>query len=384
MKQEYLIKARNTSSYYYNQGLTYARLRNLTGAKRVLKTALHYSKTNVDARNLLGLVYFETGQIADALTQWVVSSSIRPTDNLAVEYLEKVQGDQSKLDAYDQSAKSYNLALKHARRHNFDLALIQLKKVLSLNPKYVKAYLVLALIYMDQMDFTRARKALNRAQKIDHMNPRVIHFLSEINKVDKRKGAAYGDPSESFRDDFGWEDEYEGAEDSEELALRKLKEVVERGAAAEDIGSESDLEVSSYKDIKLWKHNLLYMAIGVGMGLISALLLFLPGWVHKSGEKKDEQISTIQAELSAKNENIRLLEEEVAQKDAERQSVVDEYAAYKAANSAQAADETWMTALQLYFAADYKGALEKLSAFDLAEGDMSESSKAVANHILEN
>ena len=28
---------------------------------------------NIDARNLLGLVYFETGEVVEALTEWVIS-----------------------------------------------------------------------------------------------------------------------------------------------------------------------------------------------------------------------------------------------------------------------------------------------------------------------
>ena len=75
LKQEYLIKAWNTSLYYYNEGLTDAKIRNMTGAENALKTSLRYNKANIDARNLLGLVYYETGQVIEALAQWVISSN---------------------------------------------------------------------------------------------------------------------------------------------------------------------------------------------------------------------------------------------------------------------------------------------------------------------
>ena len=49
------------SKCYYNQGLEKASIRDLSGAITCLKQSLAYNKLNIPARNLLGLVYFETG-----------------------------------------------------------------------------------------------------------------------------------------------------------------------------------------------------------------------------------------------------------------------------------------------------------------------------------
>ena len=49
------------SRQYYNQGLEKASVRDLSGAISCLKQSLIYNKHNIQARNLLGLVYFETG-----------------------------------------------------------------------------------------------------------------------------------------------------------------------------------------------------------------------------------------------------------------------------------------------------------------------------------
>ena len=46
------------SRYYYNQGLEKAEIRDLSGAIGCLKQSLIFDKNNIDARNLLGLVYF--------------------------------------------------------------------------------------------------------------------------------------------------------------------------------------------------------------------------------------------------------------------------------------------------------------------------------------
>lgn len=61
------------SRQYYNQGLEKASVRDLSGAISCLKQSLIYNKHNIQARNLLGLVYFETGEVVAALSEWVIS-----------------------------------------------------------------------------------------------------------------------------------------------------------------------------------------------------------------------------------------------------------------------------------------------------------------------
>ena len=66
-------KTARVSDAYYNAGLYKARVRDLTGAVESLKISLMINKYNTNARNLLGLVYCEMGDVVEALSQWVVS-----------------------------------------------------------------------------------------------------------------------------------------------------------------------------------------------------------------------------------------------------------------------------------------------------------------------
>ncbi len=66
-------KIQAVSNRLYNDGLAKAKVRNLSGAIDDLKLSLRYNKMNMDARNLLGLVYFEMGEAVDALSEWVIS-----------------------------------------------------------------------------------------------------------------------------------------------------------------------------------------------------------------------------------------------------------------------------------------------------------------------
>ncbi|MBR6358614.1 MAG: hypothetical protein IKS11_03105, partial [Lachnospiraceae bacterium] len=54
-----LDRLRRISNRLYNEGLEMARVRDLTGAADRLKKSLEFNKENIDARNLLGLVYYE-------------------------------------------------------------------------------------------------------------------------------------------------------------------------------------------------------------------------------------------------------------------------------------------------------------------------------------
>ena len=62
------LKVRHISNAYYNLGLEQAGVRNLSGAIVSLKNSLKFNKYNIDARNLLGLIYCETGEVVDALS----------------------------------------------------------------------------------------------------------------------------------------------------------------------------------------------------------------------------------------------------------------------------------------------------------------------------
>ena len=123
------------SNSFYNKGLERAKVRNLTGAVDVLKKSLEINKENVNARNLLGLVYFEMGEVVAALSEWVISVNLCSKNNEAEYFLTKMQADNSAFDAMNQAIKKYNIALANAKRNDNDLAILQLKRAISMNPK---------------------------------------------------------------------------------------------------------------------------------------------------------------------------------------------------------------------------------------------------------
>lgn len=175
-KVDYLSKS------FYNQGLEKASIRDLSGAIACLKQSLIYDKRNIKARNLLGLVYFETGEVVSALSEWVISKNLQPTRNLATEYINKLQANRNRLNTINETIKKYNHALYMCREGHEDMAAIQLRKILSQNPKLIKGYHLLALIQMKNHEWNKARRTLRRAARIDKTNTTTLRFLREVDE----------------------------------------------------------------------------------------------------------------------------------------------------------------------------------------------------------
>src|SRR5699024_6952383 len=113
---------------------------------------------------------FETGEVVAALSHWVISKNMMPKDNIATGYIEKLQKDGNRLEEINNSIKKYNQCLEYCRSGSTDMAKLQLKKVLISNPKLIKGYHLLSLIYIHEEEYEKARRQLKTAAKIDKSN----------------------------------------------------------------------------------------------------------------------------------------------------------------------------------------------------------------------
>ena len=145
---KYDVTLERIANCYYNLGLERARLRDLSGAAELLKKALHYDKYQKEARNLLGLIFFEMGEVADALVQWVISMNLLPEDNIADYYLDEIQRKPAILRICSDNVKRYNQAL----------------------------------LYMKRNDWVKAGKSLYLVLKIDRNNPKALVLMDIVKK----------------------------------------------------------------------------------------------------------------------------------------------------------------------------------------------------------
>ena len=118
-----------------------------------------------------------------ALSEWVMSKNIRSEKNIANDYIDMIQNNPGRLDAYNQTIKKYNMALNYCQQDSLDLAVIQLKKVVSMNSRFVQARQLLALLYLKNQELDKAKKELDKALSIDANNTMTLRYLKEVEEL---------------------------------------------------------------------------------------------------------------------------------------------------------------------------------------------------------
>ena len=177
---DYAKKIVYQSNYWYNDGLRKAQIRDMSEAAKSLRISLQFNRENIAARNLLGLVYYGTGEVAEALVEWIISKNLRPRDNIANYFIREVQASANELETINQAVKKYNQCLGYCRQNGEDLAIIQLKQVIISHPSFLKAHQLLALLYLRTEQYSRARQVLRAARRIDTANATTLRYMHEL------------------------------------------------------------------------------------------------------------------------------------------------------------------------------------------------------------
>ena len=305
------------SKIFYNQGLEKASIRDLSGAIACLKQSLMYDKGNIRARNLLGLVYFETGEVVSALSEWVISKNLQPTRNLASEYINKLQANPNKLAAINETIKKYNHALMLCREGHEDMAAIQLRKILTQNSKLIKGYHLLALIQMKNGEWNKARRILKKAARIDKTNTTTLRFLRE---VDEQTGVT--------------------------TRLEKKKKGLFRSGTKENpdtdiLGSERVAQPTVYREHSKVSVFFILMA-GIAAGAVAFWLLAVPAIRQGIYQEANQQIVQYSESLASQGAELTKAQGEAKESGDTVESVTQEL------TTEQAKSESYQALLQAY------------------------------------
>lgn len=281
---DYTKKIMYQSNSWYNDGLRKAQVRDMSGAIVSLQQSLQYNRENIAARNLLGLVYYGIGEVSEALVEWIISKNLCSRDNIADYYIKKVQNSANELESLNQAIKKFNQCLVYCQQNGEDLAIIQLKQVIASHPTFLKAYQLLALIYIQMNQNTKARQILIEAKKLDTTNELTLTYLQEVTKQRGRYGK------------------------NAERSFRKPK-----SATVEySLGNETIIQPKRSK-IRDMAQQLAFANILIGMVLGAALIWFLvaPAVNQNRSEKLNnqmraysEQINTLEAQVSAQTRTL--------------------------------------------------------------------------------
>lgn len=342
------------SNYWYNDGLKKAKVRDMSGAIISLKRSLQYNRENIAARNLLGLVYYGIGEVSEALVEWIISKNFRPRDNIANEYIKEVQDSANELEIINQAVKKYNQCIEYCQQNSEDLAVIQLKQVIAAHPTFLRAHQLLALLYLHDDQYAKAKQVLRAARKLDTNNEMTLRYLHELTRQRTRKGRR-----------------------ATSAAERKKK----NDAVEYSLGNETIIQ-PRHSALKEMAGHLAVANLFVGAVIGAALIWFLvaPAVNQSRSERLNdqmreysEQINSLEAQVSAQTrtlDNYRAAGEETEADAQQAQSTADSY-------------ESLMTVSDQYNSGEYTNATMADTLLSVNRDSLGDNGKALCDDLRE-
>lgn len=268
----YEIENKKISNKLYNIAIDRANERDLFGATTFLKKALRFNKKNINARNLLGLIYYEEGAVTEAIVEWLISRDLNKDDlNPANIYLSRMRDDDD-TNRFFESIRFYNDAIDDIKYERNDLAMVKLYKAIEQNDHNVKAMLLLSLILLSIKDHIKAGAYLLMCQKIDKGNKFVNDHMEYVLRNTKKK----------------------------EVRERKLENVYSIKKL------EADDAIIPRKYIKLSENQkILFAAIGMLIGILSYALLIVPLGRVGANTASDREVIKYANKVNDQNKIIR-------------------------------------------------------------------------------
>ena len=297
---KYDVTLERIANCYYNLGLERARLRDLSGAAELLKKSLEFDKFQKDARNLLGLIFFECGETADALVQWVISMNLLPENNIADHYLDEIQRKPAILRICSDNVKRYNQALDYAQNNNEDLAIMQLNQVIQDSPNYIKAHILLALLYMKREEWVKAGRSLYLVLKIDRNNPKALVLMDEVKHNTGRK----------------------------EVEQSRLKNAFSHRKMTDD----DVLIPQEVKQVSPWMV-VGYIFVGVILALFAFYLLIIPAKVKALNADNNRELISYTEKLDASNREYNELKQSYDTLESQYAEAADQVSQFENANA---------------------------------------------------
>ena len=186
-----------------------------------------------------------------------------------------------------QTVKKYNQALWYAQTEAYDLAILQLAAAVEENDHYVKAQLLLALLYISQENYTRAGKALRRVLQIDRSNQKALWYMSIVKENTGRA-------------------EVERQRMDNAFSHTKLED-------------DNIILPPTYKE-STGGQVVLNILIGVVLGVAAFMTLVMPSIEERLNSEHNQEIISYSEQLSQSNIRIDQLEAQLAQAEGDRDS----------------------------------------------------------------
>ncbi len=280
---DYATKVLYQSNAWYNDGLKKASIRDLTGAIVSLKKSLQYNRDNIAARNLLGLVYYGRGEVAEALREWILSKNFQSHDNIANYYIKKVKENPTELAKMNQAIKRFNQSLDYCTQGNEDMAILQLKKAIVEHPNYVKAYQLLTLLFIHTGQFSQARQSIRAAHKLDTTDTTTLHYMHELRTLRKEQNVKI-----------------------------KSQESKAKHTVTYTVGNDTIIQPTTNRLMMNTRlHTVANIGIGILVGVALMWFLIMPALNTSTQNKNDKRIVEFSDEIASQKAQINALKKEL-------------------------------------------------------------------------
>ena len=352
-------KLESLSNWYYNEGLERAGIRDLSGAIESLRQSLKLNKNNIDARNLLGLVYYETGEVVPALSEWVISKNLQADDNAADTYMDMVRNNPAYFEKVNATIKKFNIALNYCQQNSLDLAVIQLKKVLQMNSGFIKAHLLLALLYLNNGNWDKAKVESQKVLKLDTGNVMAKRYLKEADSM-----LLPGESGKLVSD----------------IAASESDDVIR-------YNSGNEMIIQPVKKSAITRSNSIWgILLGLALGVAASCFLILPQRIQSVNSSNQEKIARISEESDSKSAQLNENEQKIAGLESEIEQLRTQVTDYEGVDSTSAAMNSLMKAVNIYMedpdnTEGMAEALEKLD-LDAISTDVSEEFTALYAFLM--
>ena len=343
------LKTQKLSIRLYNEALEAAREMDLSGAAEKLEQSLLFDKSNMQARNLLGLIYCETGRIADALKHWIISTSMVKDNNPAVGYMDFLQKNGREMEKYNDAVRMYNQALLYLNHGSDDMAIIQLKKAVDSNPDFIDAYNLLTLCCIEENNYKRAQHFIDIVLKKDKKNPKALKYDNVINS-----GGTSGLRKKTPRS-------AESKEDSSQKTV-SLKKTDSAPPMPRYKRKEKQIGILEKRDI-------ISFLLGIVCAAIAILVLMMPAM----NEAKDKLIVDLQTKVDSYAGETKMTPDEVLAMRTELETLRNENKRLRSEETKQANLELLQTALSQMTDNDFEtcvATLDRIDTMGFSDEDM--------------
>lgn len=253
------------------------------------------------------------------------------------EDLKDIKKNKTELYKANQMIKKYNQALNYAKQGNDDLAMLQLKNVVSAIPNFIDAYLLIALLSLKAENQEAAKEALDSIFAIEPENASAKEYMKDI--VVKEPEVP------------------EKAEPEEETQKTKAKPKPKKEV-------KNPLSSGSYQEEKTGKGPMFYTVIGIIIGVVVSVVLIYPTVKASFNHNYSSEIKDYKEQILAKDTQLKAGEKKISEAQNAQKKAEDELEEYIGTSKKDGIYDLLLKAQQQYAERNYTESADALLDID--------------------